>query len=88
MKTGDAVRAVMKTKEIGVNQMAARLNKSPRLVSERLSQENISITKLQELLRVLDYKIVILPRTARLPEEAYELTVENTIRTTSDVVEK
>ena len=46
MKTGDAVREVMKIKEVGVNQMADRLGKSPRLVSERLSQQNISNTKL------------------------------------------
>lgn len=77
MKTETAVREIMKNKEIGVNQMADRLNKSPRLVSERLGQENISIFKLQELLRVLDYKITLLPRNTRLPEGGYELTVEN-----------
>jgi hypothetical protein len=88
MKAGDAVREVMREKEIGVNQMADRLNKSPRLVSERLSQDNISITKLQELLRVLDYKIAILPRTARLPEGGYELTVENATKPKSEVVSK
>lgn len=80
MKTGYAVREIMKTKEIGVNLMADRLNKSPRLVSERLSQENISITKLQELLCVLDYKIAIVPRNTRLPEDGYELTVEEVLK--------
>jgi len=71
MKTSEAIREVMKAKEIGVNQMADRLGKSPRLVSERLSQENISIAKLQEMLRVLDYKIAIIPRDARLPKDGY-----------------
>ena len=73
MKTTEAVREVMKIKQIGVNQMADRLGKSARLVSERLSQENISITKLQEMLRVLDYKIVILPRESRIPDGGYEV---------------
>lgn len=73
MKTSEAVREVMKDKGIGVNQMADRLDKSPRLVSERLSQENISITKLREMLRVLDYKIAILPRDTKLPEDAFEI---------------
>lgn len=73
MKTSEAVREVMKDKGIGVNQMADRLDKSPRLVSERLSQENISITKLREMLRVLDYKIAILPRDTKLPENAFEI---------------
>ena len=71
MKTSEAIREVMKAKEIGVNQMADRLGKSPRLVSERLSQENISIAKLQEMLRVLDYKIAIIPRDTRLPKDGY-----------------
>lgn len=73
MKTGEAVREVMKEKEIGVNQLAARLEKTPRLISERLGQENISISKLRELLRVLDYKVVIVPRDSRVPEGGFEV---------------
>ena len=46
MKTVDAVREIMKAQDVGVNKMANRLNKSSRLISERLSQENISINKL------------------------------------------
>lgn len=68
MKTNEAVRAVMKKKEVGVNQMADRIGKSPRLVCDRLSQQNISIEKLKELLRVLDYEIAIVPRNSSLPE--------------------
>lgn len=73
MKTTDAVRKVMEEQGIGVNQMAYSMNKSPRLVSERLSQENISISKLMEMLRVLDYKVAILPRKATLPEGGYDI---------------
>ena len=73
MKTTDAVREIMKAKGIGVNKMADRLNKSSRLVSERLSQDNISIAKLQELLRVLDYKVIIVPRETRLPTNSFEV---------------
>lgn len=73
MKTGDAVREVMKIKEVGVNQMADRLGKSPRLVSERLSQQNISITKLNEMLKVMDYKILIVPRSTRVPSDGFEI---------------
>ncbi|HJA69230.1 MAG TPA: hypothetical protein H9664_04340 [Firmicutes bacterium] len=73
MKTTDAVREIMKVKGIGVNKMADRLNKSSRLVSERLSQDNISIAKLQELLRVLDYKVIIVPRETRLPANSFEV---------------
>ena len=72
-RSGDAVREVMKIKEVGVNQMADRLGKSPRLVSERLSQQNISITKLNEMLKVMDYKILIVPRSTRVPSDGFEV---------------
>lgn len=73
MKTVEAVRAVMKEQDIGVNKMAARLDKPSRQISERLSQENISIKKLNELLRVLDYKTIIVPRDSALPKGGYEV---------------
>ena len=73
MKTVEAVREVMKLENIGVNKMADRLNKSPRLISERLSQENISIAKLNEMLRVLDYKVAIIPRDATIPKGGFEI---------------
>lgn len=73
MKTGEAVREVMKNQEVGVNALAARIDKTPRLVSERLNQENISIAKLREMLIALDYKIVIVPRNAKVPENGFEV---------------
>lgn len=73
MKSGTAVREIMKKQNVGVNKMADRLNKSSRLISERLGQDNISIAKLNEMLRVLDYKAVIVPRDTRIPEGGYEI---------------
>lgn len=73
MKATDAIREVMKSQDIGVCKMADRLGKPSRLVSDRLSQDNISILKMNELLRLLDYKIVIVPREARIPEGGYEI---------------
>lgn len=73
MKTGEAVREIMKSKEVGVNALAARIDKTPRLVSERLNQENISIAKLREMLIALDYKVVIVPRNTKLPENGFEV---------------
>lgn len=73
MKTVDAVRAVMEEKNIGVSALANRIGKSPRLVSDRLHQDNISIDKLRELLRVMDYKVVIMPRGTVLKGNEYEV---------------
>lgn len=73
MKTVEAVKAVMKEQGIGVNKIADRLNKPSRQISERLSQNNISIMKLNEILRVLDYKTIIVPRDAAIPKGGYEI---------------
>lgn len=73
MKTVEAVRKVMETQDVGTNKMADRLGKPPRLISDRLGQNNMSIAKLNEMLRILDYKVVIVPRDARIPEGGFEI---------------
>lgn len=73
MKTVEAVRAIMEEQELGVNKLANRLNKKPNVISERLSQTNISVAKLNELLRVLDYKTIIVPRNTIIPKGGYEI---------------
>ena len=73
MKTNEAVREIMNQQEVGVSALASRLGKTPRLVSDRLSQENISIEKLNEMLRVLDYKVVVVPRSRVTKKDEYEV---------------
>ena len=73
MKAKDAIRKVMELQNIGTCKMADRMGKPPRLVSDRLRHDNISILKMNELLRLLDYKIVIVPKEARIPEGGYEI---------------
>lgn len=73
MKTSEAVREIMKEKDIGTSALADRIGKPPRLVSDRLRQDNISVDKLRELLRVMDYKIVIMPRNTVLKGNEYEI---------------
>ena len=73
MKTNEAVRDIMAQQEVGLSVLASRVGKTPRLISDRLSQENISIEKLNEMLRVLDYKIVIVPRSRVTKKDEYEV---------------
>ncbi len=73
MKTESALRSIMEAKEITVSSLASRMGKSSRLVCERIGQNNISIAKLNEMLRLMDYKIVLVPREARMPEGGFEI---------------
>ena len=62
MKATEIVRQIMKTKEVRVAALADKLIIKSNVLSERLSQGNISIVKLDEMLRLMDYKIMIVPR--------------------------
>lgn len=69
MKTTEALKIIMKKQDIGTNKLADRLGKRPTVISERIHQENISISKLNEMLKVLDYKIVLVPRETSEKED-------------------
>lgn len=73
MKAHEAIRKVMEVTNTKVADIAFRTNRKSNVISERLTQENISIKLLNEMLRVMNYKIVIVPREARIPEGGYEI---------------
>lgn len=62
MKATEIVRVIMKEKDVKVISLADKLRIKSNVLSERLSQNNISIAKLDEMLRLMDYKIMIVPR--------------------------
>lgn len=69
MKPNEAVRTVMQRRGVGTNALADRMGKPARLVSDRLRMDNISTDKLNEMLRLLDYRIVIIPRETSVPKD-------------------
>lgn len=71
MKTTEIIRDIMSHQDMGTKKLADRLGKKSNVISERLTQDNISIVKLNEMLQVLDYKIVIMPQEARVPAGSY-----------------
>lgn len=73
VKAGDAIKKVMSEKSVKVAQMAYMTGKKSNVISERLSQENISVGKMMEMLRVLEYKVVIMPRDAKMQDGWYEV---------------
>ena len=78
MKATDAVREIMKNKGKTLGDVAKAIADDTdgkaipvRRISERLSQENISIKLLDEMVRVLGYKIVLMPIDETTPDNAY-----------------
>ena len=73
MKPMEIVRAIMELKDIRPAVLGSRLNIKSNVLSERFKQKNVSVDKLNEMLRVMDYKIVIMPIDGKLPKDGYEV---------------
>ncbi len=69
----EALKEVMKKQDVRPAVLADRLDIKVNVLCERLKQKNISVAKLNEMLRLMDYKVVIVPRETRIPEGGYEV---------------
>ena len=73
MKATNAVREIMTKKNIKVASLSDKLKIKSNVLCERLGQNNISIGKLDEMLRLMDYKIVLAPVSIVEQEEWYRV---------------
>lgn len=72
MKANKIVREIMKAQEVTPTQLGKRMGNRPtRLVTDRLASDNLTLSKLMELVVLLDYKLVIMPSDTRLPADSY-----------------
>lgn len=69
----EAVKEVMKLKAVRPAVLCDRLKIKANVLSERFKQKNVSVEKLNEMLRAMDYKVVIVPRESKLPENGFEV---------------
>ena len=69
----EAVREIMKMKDIRPAVLCDRLKIKSNVLAERFKQKNVSVEKLNDMLRAMDYKVVIVPRDARIPEGGFEI---------------
>ena len=62
MEATKAVREIMVSQKVKISSIADKLHiENANVITQRLRQKNISITKLDEMLRLMDYKIVLAP---------------------------
>lgn len=69
----EALKEIMKLREVRPAMLCDRLGIKSNVLSERFKQKNVSVSKLNEMLRLMDYKIVLVPREARTPEGGFEV---------------
>ena len=71
-----AIRAIMDRKGIGLNALARMVGKNSQFVSDKLNPAkglNMSTDKLDELIRVMGYKIVLVPTETKMNDGWYEI---------------
>lgn len=73
MKATNIIREVMRIREVKPSVLASKLNIKNNVLSERLNQRNISVVKLDEMLKVMDYKATVVPVDCPVPENGFEI---------------
>lgn len=60
--TGKAIQAIMEKNGMGTNALADAMGRPVSTVCDRIYLKNISVEKLDEIVRVMGYKIMLVPR--------------------------
>ncbi|XCH79044.1 MAG: helix-turn-helix domain-containing protein [Candidatus Dehalobacter alkaniphilus] len=72
MKATEAVKKIMEDSNITNAKLASRIGCSNAVIYERLTQKNISVNSLDQMLAALDYEIVLQPKSSgRRPEGCF-----------------
>ena len=77
MNAKKAVREIMDYKGISTSKLAEMLGSNMQKVCDRLGMgksKNLSTDKLDELIRVMGYKIVLMPSDVEIQDGWYEVT--------------
>lgn len=76
MKAREVVKVIMKNLSVSNATMAGRLSISQAALWDRLNTKkvkDIPVSTLNEMLKVLDYKVIIVPRETRVPTNGYSV---------------
>lgn len=69
----ELMETILELKGVTKSDLASRIDVSRATLSGRLKRDNLSIDTLNQMLKALDYKIVIAPRNKRLTENEFDL---------------
>ena len=66
MTASEAIKEILKLKELNQAKLSDMLDSPLKTLNERLRHKNISVNKLDETLRVMGYKIMVVPRETKV----------------------
>lgn len=73
VKAMEAIKAIMSLKGVRPSDICRELNIKSNVLSQRFQQENISVTKLDEMAKLMEYKIVMVPSETELSDDYFEI---------------
>lgn len=76
MRGREILKEVMQSKSLSNADLAKRLKVSNATIWERLNNKNVKdipVSLLTAMLRVMDYKVIVVPSDTRLPDGGYEV---------------
>lgn len=73
MKANEAIREIMTRTGTRISTLSRITKTSTNTLANRIAREGITVAKLNETIRAMDYKIIVVPGTARLPEGGFEV---------------
>ena len=76
MHSKEIIKTIMVKQGKTNAKLASMLNISPQASWDRLNSKrtkDLSVSVLLRMLRLLDYKVIIVPRTTRVPYDGYEV---------------
>ena len=77
MKPNEIIRNIIEENGLKYSFIASKLNINRTTLHQRLVQNNISINKLNEILKILKFKIIIVPENTEMKDEWFEVTTED-----------
>ena len=66
MTASEAIKEILKLKELNQAKLSDMLDIPLKTLNERLRHKNIGVNKLDETLRVMGYKIMVVPRETKV----------------------
>jgi len=83
LKATEVMKLIREKHDIKITTIASRMGKltgvkddDKKIINtfvKRFTQDNISVGLLNEMLRAMDYKVVVMPVSHKTPEDGYEI---------------
>lgn len=88
MRGRDIMKAIMKQEEIENAELAKKLEVSNAAIWERLNNKNVKdipVSLMNEMVRAMGYKVIVVPIDCRMPEKGHEVTSESSTKEKVDL---